>query len=97
MCAAITGFGMALVYPTLGAAVSDIASPLWRGSALGVYRFWRDLGYAVGALGLGLAAHFAHRLEIGFWLVAISMIVSTIVFLAVGRETLPERTPSASR
>jgi MFS family permease len=44
------GIGTALVYPTLIAAVGDIAHPSWRGVAVGVYRLWRDLGYVVGAL-----------------------------------------------
>ncbi len=47
------GLGTALVYPTLLAAVGDAAHPTWRGSAIGVYRLWRDGGYAVGALVLG--------------------------------------------
>jgi len=48
-CAALAGIGMAMLYPTLGAAVSDLAPAEWRGTALGVYRCWRDLGYAIGA------------------------------------------------
>jgi MFS family permease len=50
------GVGTALVYPTLLAAVGDVAHPSWRGSAVGVYRLWRDLGYAVGALLAGALA-----------------------------------------
>ena len=57
--AGVAGFGMALLYPNLSAAVADISPPAWRGSAIGIYRFWRDLGYAIGALGLGLAAQLA--------------------------------------
>ena len=52
----LTGIGTGMVYPTLLALVSEVADPAWRASALGVYRFWRDLGYAVGALGAGLVA-----------------------------------------
>ena len=48
------GAGTAMVYPTLLAAVSDAARPAWRATALGVYRFWRDAGFAAGALGAGL-------------------------------------------
>ena len=48
--------GTALVYPTLIAAISDAAHPAMRARALSVYRFWRDLGYAVGALTSGLIA-----------------------------------------
>jgi MFS family permease len=50
------GIGTALVYPTLLAAVGDIARPSWRGVAVGVYRLWRDLGYVVGALLAGIVA-----------------------------------------
>ena len=50
------GVGTALVYPTLLAAVGDLAHPSWRGAAVGVYRMWRDLGYALGALVAGVLA-----------------------------------------
>jgi MFS family permease len=50
------GFGTALVYPTLIAAISDRAHPAWRASAVGVYRLWRDLGYAVGGIIVGVIA-----------------------------------------
>jgi MFS family permease len=50
------GAGTAMVYPTLLAAVGDVAHPAWRGSAVGVYRLWRDLGYAVGAVLAGVLA-----------------------------------------
>jgi MFS family permease len=50
------GLGTAMVYPTLLAAVADVADPAWRGSALGVYRMWRDLGFAAGAIVVGVAA-----------------------------------------
>jgi len=54
--AVLLGLGTALVYPTLLAAVSDVAHPDWRATAVGVYRLWRDAGYAVGALTVGLLA-----------------------------------------
>jgi MFS family permease len=54
--AALLGIGTALVYPTLLAAVSDVAHPSWRATAVGVYRLWRDSGYAVGALLSGIIA-----------------------------------------
>jgi MFS family permease len=50
------GVGTAMVYPTLLAAVGDVAHPSWRASAVGVYRLWRDLGYAVGAVLAGVLA-----------------------------------------
>ena len=48
------GLGTAMVYPTLIASVSDASHPSWRARSLSVYRFWRDLGYAIGALSAGL-------------------------------------------
>jgi MFS family permease len=53
---ALLGVGTAMVYPTLLAAIGDVAHPSWRGSAVGIYRLWRDAGYAVGALLAGLLA-----------------------------------------
>ena len=50
------GIGTAMVYPALLAAVSDAAHPSWRASSLGVYRFWRDMGYAIGALMAGIVS-----------------------------------------
>jgi MFS family permease len=55
-CALLQGIGTAMVYPTLLATISDVAHPEWRASAMGVYRFWRDLGYAIGALLSGIIA-----------------------------------------
>jgi MFS family permease len=55
----LLGLGTALAYPTLIAAVSDVVTPRERAPAVGVYRFWRDAGFVVGALGLGLVADAA--------------------------------------
>ena len=52
----LMGLGTAMVYPSLIAAVSDAAHPSWRARSLSVYRFWRDLGYAIGALAAGVIA-----------------------------------------
>ncbi len=54
----LLGLGTAMVYPSLIAAVSDVSHPSWRARSLSVYRFWRDLGYAIGALLAGLIADF---------------------------------------
>jgi MFS family permease len=54
--AALLGVGTAMVYPTLLAAIGDVAQPSWRASSVGVYRLWRDMGYAVGALLAGVVA-----------------------------------------
>lgn len=50
----LLGIGTAMVYPTLIASVSDASHPSWRARSLSVYRFWRDLGYAIGALSAGI-------------------------------------------
>lgn len=54
----LLGLGTAMVYPSLIAAVSDASHPSWRARSLSVYRFWRDLGYGIGALSAGLIADF---------------------------------------
>ena len=56
VASAVLGLGTAMVYPTLLAAIADVADPAWRGSAIGVYRLWRDLGFAIGALVAGVIA-----------------------------------------
>jgi MFS family permease len=67
--ALLLGVGTAMVYPTLLAAVTDVAHPAWRASAVGVYRLWRDAGFAVGALLAGIVADLA-GLAAAIWLVA---------------------------
>ncbi|MHB1233795.1 MAG: MFS transporter [Burkholderiales bacterium] len=92
--AAVTGFGMALLYPNLSAAVADIAHPNWRGSAIGIYRFWRDTGYGIGALLLGGVAHVSGNMNAGFWFVAIAMMLSGIIVWLWGEETHPRLNPA---
>lgn len=86
----LMGVGMALLYPTLLATVSDVAHPRWRGSALGVYRLWRDSGYALGALLIGAIAD-AFGLLTGFWFAAAIMAASGLVVAVLMYETLPSR------
>jgi MFS family permease len=92
--AAITGLGMGLLYPNLSAAVADITPPAWRGSAIGIYRFWRDLGYGIGALGLGITANLSGGVEGAFWFVAASMFVSGGLLFWWGEETHPRLNPA---
>lgn len=92
--AAIAGLGMAMLYPNLSAAVADIAHPNWRASAIGIYRFWRDLGYGIGALGLGAAAALGGQLESAFWFVAVAMLLSGAVLHRWGEETHPRLNPA---
>jgi len=63
------GIGTAMVYPTLLAAIGDVAHPSWRASSVGVYRFWRDLGFAMGGLLAGIIAD-AYGLRVAIWAVA---------------------------
>jgi len=87
--AAVSGLGMAMLYPNLSAAIADISAPHWRASAIGTYRFWRDLGYGIGALGLGLAAASTHSIEGAFWFVAAAMLLSGLGLMILGEETHP--------
>jgi MFS family permease len=90
----LLGLGTALVYPTLLAAVSDVAHPDWRATAVGVYRLWRDAGYAVGALLAGVLADVA---GVPFAVAAVAALTfaSGLVVLARMYETLPARRQSA--
>ena len=68
--AVLLGAGTAMVYPTLLAAVGDVAHPSWRARAVGVYRLWRDGGFAVGALLAGVVAD-ALGVRAAVWVVAV--------------------------
>jgi MFS family permease len=89
LSAALAGLGMAILYPNLSAAVADLSHPAWRASAIGIYRFWRDLGYAVGALGIGLVAAATGTAASGFVFVAAAMLLSGAVLAVFGEETHP--------
>ncbi len=73
--AVLLGAGTAMVYPTLLAVIGDVAHPTWRGSAVGVYRLWRDLGYAFGALIAGVVAD-------AFGLSAAALVVAGMTFVS---------------
>ena len=83
---AFLGIGTALVYPTLLAAISDIAHPKWRATSLGVYRFWRDLGFVFGAIGVGFIADISNS-SIAIQLVAWIAVGSGILVLLIMKET----------
>lgn len=85
--AGITGLGMAMLYPNLSAAIADHAPAHWRASAIGIYRFWRDLGYCVGAILLGLAANLYADAVAAFWFTAIAMFLSGLLLQLWGKET----------
>jgi MFS family permease len=69
VAAVLLGAGTAMVYPTLLAAIGDVAHPAWRARSVGVYRLWRDGGFAVGALAAGLLAD-AYGIPIAIWVIA---------------------------
>lgn len=73
--AVLLGVGTAMVYPTLLAAIGDVAHPSWRASAVGVYRLWRDLGYALGAVIAGIVADL-------FGLSQAALVVAGLTFLS---------------
>jgi MFS family permease len=83
----LLGVGTAMVYPTLLAAIGDVAAPAWRASSVGVYRLWRDLGYAVGAVLAGLTAD-AFGLKDAMWVVAVITFLSGVIVGVRMDETL---------
>ena len=87
MASALLGVGTAMVYPTLLAAIGDVAHPRWRASAVGVYRTWRDGGFAVGALLAGIIAD-AVSIEAAIWAVAGLTALSALVVAVRMYETL---------
>jgi MFS family permease len=87
----LLGIGTAMVYPTLLAAIGDVAAPAWRASSVGVYRLWRDLGYAVGAVLAGMTAD-AFGLKGAMWVVAAITFLSGVIVGVRMDETLQRRT-----
>lgn len=94
MSSIIMGIGMALLYPNLIASVADISHPDWRSSALGTYRYWRDTGYAIGAIVLGLAADWGHGIDTPFWFAAVMLAFSGIFVMLRAEETHPRLRPT---
>ncbi|MEK6189435.1 MAG: MFS transporter [Carnobacterium alterfunditum] len=88
VAAILLGVGTAMVYPTLQASISDIADPSWRASSMGVYRFWRDSGYAFGALFAGILTDLLN-VSWAIGLVAILPLSAGIIAALWLRETLP--------
>lgn len=86
----LLGVGTAMVYPTLLAAIGDVAHPSWRASSVGIYRFWRDSGYAIGAIVSGVVADFfGTTAAIG--LVALITFLSGVVVQTRMAETLKRK------
>lgn len=91
----LLGVGTAMVYPTLLAAIGDVAHPRWRGSAVGVYRLWRDLGYVGGALLAGIVIDVSGP-DVLLWIVSGLTAASGLVYAmrANDNSTQPGITPS---
>ncbi|WP_308259534.1 MFS transporter [Pseudonocardia sp. H11422] len=88
VAAALLGTGTAMVYPTLLAAIGDVAHPAWRARSVGVYRLWRDGGFAVGALAAGLLAD-AFGIPTAVWVIAALTAASGLVVAVRMYETHP--------
>ncbi|TXD37456.1 MFS transporter [Lujinxingia vulgaris] len=93
--AVLLGLGTSMVYPTLLAAIGDVAHPSWRASSVGVYRLWRDMGYAVGALLAGIVAD-AFGLSVATLTIAALTFASGVVVAVRMRETLKHDAQSSS-
>lgn len=87
MGSVLLGIGTAMAYPALLAAVSDTANPNWRASSLGVYRFWRDMGYAIGALMAGIVGNF-FGLEWAVHIAGMITLISGIIVWVRMKETI---------
>jgi MFS family permease len=94
VAAIFMGLGTAMVYPTLLAAIGDVAHPTWRARAVGVYRLWRDGGYAIGALIAGITADLL-GVRPAIWLVA--GITAASGFLVAFRMYETHRTSGLTR
>jgi MFS family permease len=92
--AVLLGLGTAMVYPTLLAAIGDVAHPEWRASSVGVYRLWRDGGYAIGALLAGIIADLL-GLSWAIGAVGVLTLLSSVVVATVMTETLAARRSTA--
>jgi MFS family permease len=86
VAAVLMGAGTAMVYPTLLAVIGDVAHPTWRARAVGVYRLWRDSGYAIGALIAGVTADLL-GIRAAIWLVAAITAVSGLIVAVRMYET----------
>ena len=82
----LLGVGTAMVYPTLLATIGDVAHPSWRASSVGIYRLWRDSGYAIGAIIAGIVADY-FGLSAAIWLIATITFISGLIVAIRQKET----------
>ena len=95
VAAVLLGAGTAMVYPTLLAVVGDVAHPAWRARSVGVYRLWRDGGFAIGALLAGIVAD-AFGILTAIWVVAALTAASGLIVAARMYETRTTTAPGTS-
>lgn len=93
--ATLQGLGTAMVYPVLLAVIGDVARPTWRATSMGVYRLWRDLGYAIGALLAGVIADLV-GMGAAIHVIAALTLLSGLVVAVRMYETFPARRPPAA-
>lgn len=86
----LLGLGTAMVYPTLLATIGDVAHPSWRASSVGIYRLWRDSGYAIGAITSGFIADF-YGIHSAIWFIAVLTFFSGLVTAMRQEETRIKR------
>jgi MFS family permease len=91
LASVLLGLGTAMVYPSLIAAVSDASHPSWRARSLSVYRFWRDLGYAIGALAAGLIADLFGLTWAIAAIAALTFLSGLITAIAMRETSAPAR------
>jgi MFS family permease len=96
VAAVLLGVGTAMVYPALLASIGDVAHPAWRARSVGVYRLWRDCGFAVGALLAGVVAD-ALGVQAAIWTVAALTAASGLVVAFRMYETHPRPSTTAVR
>ena len=96
VAAVLLGAGTAMVYPTLLASIGDVAHPAWRARSVGVYRLWRDAGFAVGALVAGVVAD-ALGVRPAVWTVAALTAASGLVVAVRMYETHPRPSATAAQ
>ena len=94
--AVLLGVGTAMVYPTLLAAIGDVAHPSWRASAVGVYRLWRDAGYAFGALLAGVISDLLGITQAIVTIGALTFLSGVVVAFRMSETLAKRKTPGGN-
>jgi MFS family permease len=97
LASVLLGLGTAMVYPTLIASVSDASHPSWRARSLSVYRFWRDLGYAVGALSAGIMTDLFGAASAIAVISALTFVSGALVAFVMNERGQPAQQPGSVR